>query len=156
MRVLFTDIEGVLATRSSMGRRWATRLPRADQPGKESPITPLHPECVERFNRLVSLTDAAVVVCTTWGRVFQKTALYRYLRDEGVDAEILGCTPTAQQYRLRGEDIQAWLAEHDPVRFCILDDHDDMGVLKNWLVQTDTDRGLQDHDVEKAIALLLP
>lgn len=157
MRVLFTDIEGVLATCASMGRSWHTRLPRADLPGKDSPITPLEATCVERFNRIVRLTDAEVVVCSIWGREFQTGPLCAYLRSNGVDSVILGRTPVAQQYRIRGEDIQQWLDEATaPIEsFCILDDHDDMGPLRDRLVQTKHAAGLQDQDVERAVRLLL-
>lgn len=155
MRLIFLDIDGVLADQTSMGKRWQVRLPRVGI-AKSSPVPPLAPSCVERFNRLVSLTGAKVVVCSTWGREFQTEGLGRYLWEEGVRCELLGRTPLCDVYRVRGEDIQQWLDETDaPVEsFCILDDHDDMAHLKGRLVRTDTNLGLQDRDVSVAMALL--
>lgn len=155
MRLIFLDIDGVLADRASMGKCWHMRLPRVGI-DKLSPVPPLSPSCVARFNRLVSLTGAKVVVCSTWGREFETEGLCQYLRDEGVRCEVVGRTPLRGVYRVRGEDIQQWLDDTDAQvdAYCILDDHNDMAHLKGRLVQTNADLGLQDRDVEAALALL--
>lgn len=156
MRVIFVDIDGVLATRTSMGRSWPTRLPRRNAPGRDGAVAPLDPDCIRHLNRLVRLTGAGIVISATWGREFETEPLRQYLADQGVRGQILGQTPTTQHCRIRGLDISQWLMDTGQAdRFCILDDHDDMGSLLPWLVKTNADVGLQDPDVSAALSLLL-
>jgi hypothetical protein len=55
----------------------------------------------------------------------------------------------------RGEEIAAWLADHDVGGYVIIDDHADMGELHGRLVQTHPAHGLQPGDVPRAIAILM-
>lgn len=156
MRVIFLDIDGVLNNRASSSL-WTVRLPRANMPGKTTPVPSFHADCVARFNRLVEQTGAVVVISSTWGRVFDFSAVKRYLEDEGVCCDVIDKTPVYMTCRPRGREIQQWLDDWqgEPIEsFCILDDHDDMQHLKGRLVQMRDNLGLQDRDVEAAIRLL--
>jgi hypothetical protein len=156
VRVIFLDIDGVLNNAISSGTRWCTRLPRVCRPGKTSAVPPYDPECVNRFNWLVSATGAKVVVSDTYGRRFVFEAVVQYLTDQGALCEVVGQTE-ARDYRPRGSDIQAWLAswQGEPIEsFCILDDHNDMGALRPYLVWTRRDTGLTEQDVQQAYRLL--
>lgn len=158
MRVIFLDIDGVLTNASKLCGYWRTRLPCSGIPGKTYAIAPFAPDCVERFNWLVAQTGADVCLSSTWGRLFQYRALTAYVAEQGVVCNIIGRTPVRlRRCRPRGSDIQQWLDEWqgEPVKsFVILDDHNDMVHLRDRLVLTRTDEGLQDTDVDKAIHIL--
>jgi len=58
--------------------------------------------------------------------------------------------------RCRGDEITAWLAKHgDGVEsFVILDDAEDMGAQRAFLLQTEYDKGLIDEIAEEAVRRL--
>lgn len=140
--VIFLDIDGVLAN-------VATRYRHGD------------PACVARLNRITDATGARIVVSSTWRfqpDIKDKMAAW------GVTGEVIGITPDGSKRDAnglyvsvpRGHEIYDWMfANHyDGTRIAILDDDNDMELLVDFLVRTDTYLGLQDADVDKAIALL--
>ena len=144
MKVIFLDIEGVLMNRGSQ------------QLGGEA-----DPQCVARLNRLTDSTGAALVVSSTW-RSQGLEEITGLLRGWGVTAPVAGITDDLSYMDLttsigiqRGDEIGQWLDAHPEVEaFVILDDDDDMGGLRPYLVQTDTDFGLTDDQVGRARLLL--
>ena len=136
MKVIFLDIDGVLAIRSSLRKGcWQ-----------------LDPGGVGRLNRLVRETQAKIVVSSTWriGRTLDQ--LKEVLAEQGVKIEpIIGVTPRTQMNGCRGDDIQRWLTDNPGVEvFVILDDDADMLHLLPSLVKTDMVSGLTDHHVSLA------
>ena len=144
MKVIFIDIEGVLVNMDS------ERLG-----GKADPA------CVARLNWLAESTGAALVVSSTW-RSQGQAEIEGILREWGVTAPVAGITDDLSYMDLttsigiqRGDEIGQWLDAHPEVEaFVILDDDDDMGGLRPYLVQTDTDFGLTDDQVGRARLLL--
>lgn len=144
MKIIFLDIEGVLVSFDSE---------RLD--GKADPA------CVARLNRLAESTGAALVVSSTW-RSQGLDEIEAILREWGVTAPVAGITDDLSYMDLtttigiqRGDEIGQWLDAHPEVEaFVILDDDDDMGGLRPYLVQTDTDSGLTDDQVGRARLLL--
>ncbi len=112
--------------------------------------------CVERVNRIVEATGAAVVISSSWRKAYHLGELTRILRNHGFrhDANVVGFTPVVG-LAPRGEEIQRWLDWHPHVgAVAILDDVDDMLHLKPRLVLTDMATGITDADVERAVGLL--
>jgi hypothetical protein len=131
------DIDGVLCTAKERGRG-------------------LNPQCVSNLNWLTARANADIVVSSTWR--FMKDVDER-LRTGGVRGKIIGCTPDLSRAKVipstsletgtkiylgatRGEEIQAWLDRHPKRPFVILDDDDDMGPLKPFLIQCTFEHGL--------------
>lgn len=87
--------------------------------------------------------------------------LQAVLNHRGFVGEVIDVTPslwrTPEGTRLfRGDEVQAWLAEHPEVSsFAILDDESDLAPLMHRLVKTSMERGLQAHHVDQVCALLL-
>lgn len=137
-RVIFLDIDGVLAPI----RRW-------DRYGD------LDPACIQVLNEIVTSAGADVVVSSTWR--YGKTAveLQEMLDAQGFKGRVLDKTPTGERGAVRGDEIAAWLAEHDVGGYVIIDDHADMGALHTHLVLTHPARGLQPADAPRAIDLLM-
>jgi HAD domain in Swiss Army Knife RNA repair proteins len=173
LRVIFLDIDGVLNSESYM-------LKLAAKHCQLEPHTPcdcfklyrqIDPEAIARLNRLVAVTEAKIVISSTWRKLFDPPDLRRILEDHGLVGEIIGETPDgandselraglrdgelAQDRVFRGNEIDFWLKRHPAVdRFVILDDGSDMMMHKNRLVQTDCEDGLCDEHVDLAIRVL--
>ena len=148
MKIIFQDFDGVLNSHKWIGAN--QHLFKAQQLFMH---TDVDPEAVARLQRIVDATGAKVVVSSTW-RLFNSLASLRAtLAKAGFDGEVIGKTP--QLGGPRGLEIQEWLNNNGPIEsFVILDDDSDMVHLKNKLVQTSFDDGLQDEHVEAAIKLL--
>ena len=136
--MIFLDIDGVLAP-----------ITRWDRYGD------LNPTCVQVLNEIVALGGADVVVSSTWRYGKTVGELQDILDARGFMGCVLDKTPTGLLGADRGEEIAAWLAEHDVGGFVIIDDHGDMGPLRSHLVQTHPVYGLQPADVPRAIAMLM-
>ena len=137
MKVIFLDFDGVLTTK-------LTRFSFGD------------PICVRELNRITTMTDADIVVSSTW-----RFAGLRSVREDmfnwGVAKVPIDITPRLlDDGKSRGEEIQQWLVENFGVtRFVILDDDTDMGNLRDKLVKCDTSIGLTPTLADFAIQKLL-
>lgn len=137
-RVIFLDIDGVLAPI----RRW-------DRYGD------LDRACMQVLNEIVAQSGADVVVSSTWRYGKTASELQEMLEAEGFSGRVVDTTPTGTPGSSRGEEISAWLAEHDVSRYVIIDDHVDVGDLRSHLVQTQPAQGLQSTDARRVIAILM-
>ena len=139
MRIIFIDIEGGL-----------TRNGEPDQ------------AAVTRLNALAERTGAQLVITSTW-RGQEEAALAALLRDWGVSAPVAGLTDDLSYLDFttpiglhRGDEVGQWLDRHPGVEdFVILDDDDDMGGLKPFLVKVEENTGLTDEQAEVAARALM-
>ena len=136
--MLFLDIDGVLAPI----RRW-------DRYGD------LDPACIRVLNDIVARADADVVVSSTWRYGKTVAELQEMLEAWGFTGRVVGVTPTGAPGTARGDEIAAWLAEHDVSGYAIVDDHGDVGELRARLVVTQPAHGLRAADAPQVIATLL-
>lgn len=167
MRILFLDFDGVL-------NGLETREP-------PSPIHAglfLNPVLVERVNRVCEATGAKVVLSTTWrGRArYPKGHAMHVAFEEVVEAlrlagarfEVIGGTPdlsrpdsltrdgeTIELWRApeRRKEIAAWIEEHKPEAFAIVDD-DRGAAIEGHFVGCDPKRGLSEEGMREAIRIL--
>jgi hypothetical protein len=107
------------------------------------------------LNEIVTRGQADVVVSSTWRYGKTVAELQEMLEGQGFTGRVVDTTPTGAPGAERGEEIAAWLAEHDVSGYVIIDDHVDMGELHSHLVQTQPAHGLQAADAPRAIAVLL-
>jgi hypothetical protein len=136
-RVIFLDIDGVVAP-----------ICQWDRYGD------LDPGCIKRLNEIVAQGSAEVVVSSTWRHSMTVAQLQEALAAQGFIGSIVGITPSLGG-AIRGDEIAAWLAEHDVAGYVILDDHVDMGALRPQLVVTHPAHGLRPDDVPRAVATLM-
>src|SRR2546428_10273295 len=137
VRMIFLDIGGVLAR----VRSW-------DRYGD------LEPACIQVLNEIVARGQADGVVSSGLRHGKTVAELQSILEAQGFTGRVLDRTPTGTPGADRGEEIAAWLAEHDVGGYVIIDDHVDMGLLHGHLVQTQPAHGLQPADAPRAIAML--
>jgi len=114
----------------------------------------LEPACIQILNEIVARGDADVVVSSTWRYGKTVAELQEMLEAHGFVGRVLDKTPSGTPGAGRGEEIAAWLAQHAVGGYVIIDDHVDMGALRDHLVQTQPAQGLQPADAPRAIAVL--
>jgi hypothetical protein len=142
INIIFLDFDGVLVTTASAFRRRDAREV-ADR------------DAVEALNYLLGETGARLVVISQWRLDYSEEELRGLLEAWGVQAEMLGVTPSAET---RSEEIQMWLDEYrgdSPIgSFVILDDMTDMGHLAHRLVNTEFETGLTIGHAREALGLM--
>ena len=137
-RVVFLDIDGVLAPI----RRW-------DRYGD------LEPACIHVLNEIVAGAGAGVVVSSTWRYGKTVAELQAMLDAAGFNGSVIDKTPLGPPGADGGDEIAAWLEEHDVAGYVIVDDHANMGTLHARLLLTHPGRGLQRADATRAIEILM-
>lgn len=110
MKVIFLDIDGVLNSYATQPK---------DDVGK---LFSIHPPLAARWAKLLRDTGAVGVLSSSWRHdIHWKQVMFT----NGV-AGLIDRTPELRD-RIRGEEIDAWLAEHPQVTaYAILDDDSDM------------------------------
>lgn len=137
MRVLFLDIDGVL--------------------NHGDANTYFEGEKVEILNKILTTTDAKLVVTSTWRLGATPAEMDQMLASQGViPGRVVGVTPYLNDQR--GQEIQEWLSEwaqrYDVKKIVILDDRNDLEPLSNVLVRTTKMMGLTEQDATLAIQYL--
>ena len=167
MKILFLDFDGVLNHRGWFENKRA----RAEEDDRRE----FCPRSIEALNTITA-AGAKVVISSSWRLMHELPYLKRLLRDEGVNAEVIGKTPnlwnstsdggTIVTAEPRGHEILAWIeganadakrrgASGTPVEgVVILDDDTDMACMAPWHVKTEFDEGLRSSHVAKALELL--
>lgn len=144
LSVLFLDIDGVLNN-----LEWE-RL--TDRRFRRPNIDPVN---VRHFNDLCVKVQPHIILSSAWR--MEKTpaqiAAEMVKRGFRYPRRIAGQTPELPG-RPRGEEIMEWVAvaprELVDLPMLVLDDRNDMGVVRPFLLQTDPEHGLTAADVERA------
>jgi hypothetical protein len=148
-KIIFLDIDGVIN---------ASDLPPLY--GEGWPESHLETHLIEKVNEIVKITDAQIVISSSWRIRFNLAELTEMLKNKGLKAKIIGVTPRIKRrfgkVVLRGEEIQDWLDAYPYKieKFVILDDVADMGHLMPRLIKTEDEIGITDQHVELAIKML--
>lgn len=104
--------------------------------------------------------DLKIVISSTWRLGLTIKHLRKLFKSRGFAYwdHIIGKTPNLRSEKLvRGDEIKNWLDNNvvkGPYDFVILDDDSDMSVVKDHLIQTDSDRGLDYKNVCLALYFL--
>lgn len=160
MKVIFLDIDGVL---NSFEKHADLTMPHnAWNPETMNAFgikLEVFDEQIERVNRITAETGAKLVLSSSWriGYLADWADVVIHLHNSGLKGFIVGRTPHRDDLNTRGQEIVAWFKDHPSEKiesFIILDDDNRMDPVMNRLVQTDHQVGIQDNDVEKAIAML--
>lgn len=154
-RVLFLDIDGVLATSATYRRCTCPHLKQwipVDEVGWHREDELLGASQVKWLNILLRLSGARLVLSTSWREQVPYARLAELLRMAGVETEISGYTPPAGERR---DEIAEWMREHDvaPEDVVILEDREAMGDLEGRTVRTTMRLGLGRRHVRRALAL---
>jgi hypothetical protein len=140
-KILFLDIDGVLNS-----DEW-------HKTGYKSSIDDLDPNLVRKLNSL----DCEVVITSSWGCDNGQT--WKALRRKGFNLKVIGYTErTNNDWTVRGNMIKKWLYDncHNiDYQYAILDDDSDMLLeQKDHFVQTNSEIGVTDEDINKIKIIL--
>lgn len=106
------------------------------------------------LNELYRQCSYDIVVSSTWRMGMTVEELQYLLIKSGFDPDIKVIDKTPVLHTERGQEIQAWIDEHNFTGdFIIIDDDSDMCHLKNKLVQPNTYIGMTLYDFRKALKL---
>ncbi len=138
MKIIFLDIDGVLNSFASIAEN----------------VHLVSDKCLH-MRLIIKATGAKVVVSSTWRIGETVPILDMMLWRSGMPYQsVIDVTP--QLEGIRGNEIEAWLKEHDEVsRYCIIDDDSDFhDYQKRYFVQTRMEHGLIARHCEQVIKIL--
>lgn len=164
-KVIFLDFDGVLNSDE-------TEI----EPSSIHPYLYLEPRLAKLVQQICDRTEAVIVLSTSWRtRIHAAWAGESYLSlDElrealshvGLTAELVDVTPdlaredyigragmTIWRCPPRHKEIAAWVEQHQPKSFVILDDDINAGI-ENHFVHTLAVTGITQEDVDKAVEIL--
>lgn len=168
MRVIFLDIDGVLNTDEHLRATtqqlmtelgcstfrdfhhafWGGRIP-VESLGKL-----FFPPCVERFNRFVVLTNAQIVLSTSWRKHRSLDEMIAILKQAGVERAPCAMTP----YKLssnKSMEISWWLRDNPLDNFVVFDDDPiHLSAHEGRVVRCDSCEGLSVQDCLKGLEIL--
>lgn len=165
MEVIFLDIDGVLNSFDNLHALNA--LYKCKLASSRDEFGQLFDErCVRWLRYIIERTEAKIVISSTWrSSGIDKLKTMWQMRD--LAGEIIDCTPTyVDDYIVnlhactnneadRGYEIQQWIEENKPKRYCIIDDDNDMlGIQMPFFVRTDNKIGLDYKTAHRVIAIL--
>lgn len=159
MRLVFLDIDGVLAPFSSFGASQLDRYVCHDIIPKG--VLQFEPSCVAELNAICEGGKASVVVSSSWrGHIRDLELMRKMLNAQGVMAPVIGMTPIWDRDipgldQSRGGEIRYFMEPLDVESFVILDDCDMgfVGLEDRW-VKTNSSYGLLRNHTVDAINLL--
>jgi hypothetical protein len=164
VRIVFLDIDGVLATSGTYKRARVELVPQASAKplavpteGRGSPPvggatqawgsptkTWTHPgedllcaDLAANVQELCVKADARIVLSTSWRNLHPLETLKGWLAAKGLTTEIVGVTPDLFGKR-RGMEIDAWMAENGRTApdIVILEDEEDVAPYRGRQIQT--------------------
>ena len=166
-KILFLDFDGVLNTENYQARLRSRGLPTWDGYG---PL--FDPEAVDNLRKILDLTDAGVVICSSW-KLEGLDRMRALWRDRRLPGKVTDITPDAlfhadiltidlddpdtfKQLAGKGNEVRLWLGRHpDDVRYAILDDVPDFLPCQTpFYVMTAPRTGITPEDAMKVIEIL--
>jgi hypothetical protein len=150
MKVIFADFDGVLNS-----TQWFFKQDRDGNYGIDDfcPIA-----CSNLMRILEEVPNTRIVVSSSWRHGRSVEELRNILQKNGIVSEyVIDKTPDLKG-QIRGKEIAAWLESYKGFEkieeFVIIDDDEDMGILKKHLVKTDGYEGLMWSKMKKVMKML--
>ncbi len=155
MKVIFLDIDGVLVTRNSIKYQYLN-FP------DETNIR-FSKKAVKNLNKLIRLTEAKVVISSTWRLFHSLEKLQNIFEEQKIKGEIISTTSvekaSIEEDIPRGQKIADWLSENTNIeKYVIIDDDVKADCIQSHpfnCVETSYKRGFSPDDrFKEAIAIL--
>lgn len=151
MKVLFLDIDGVLNSHQWVMNGGGYGYAMRDRPPSKETLK-WDPAAVRNLRNVIEATGAQIVVSSSWrgfGRNARQAWQEMFACYDWPDAPVIDETPDLNRlengiyvFRIRGDEVAAWLACHPEVqRYVCLDDDSDFRP-EQPLVKTDIRFGL--------------
>ena len=116
-KIIFLDFDGVMVTDRYQEEQIASGGVLRDSHGAV-----FDPECVRNLRQIIDITDARIVVTSTWKMSLGLDGIIWMWSNRHLPGNILDVTPDIAPIH-RGNEIAAWLAaQTGAVRYVIIDD----------------------------------
>ncbi|MFD0698031.1 HAD domain-containing protein [Paenibacillus sp. GCM10027628] len=145
MKLIFLDIDGVMVTSRHM-------IQSNKYFGHE-----FDPDCISNLQDILHKTDASIVVSSSWreGRTLKQ--LQSIFEINGIN-KVIGMTPIIDG-AIRGREVKEYLKNTEESgmkisKFVIIDDEEEMGDLKTFLIETEFKTGITDNIKNQVIDFL--
>lgn len=154
MRIIFLDIDGVLASFDYLRIISHLKEKNPDRYGYAFDL-----RCVKNLQWILNeCPDVKIVISSSW-KSMKINKLLDMWKIRDLPGEIIDITPDLLRTKIessRGDEIQEWLSKHSEVKsYVIIDDDSDMLLHQmDRFVKTDPIIGLTVKDSEKAIKIL--
>lgn len=140
MKVVFLDVDGVLNGHEWIHRREGARI---------------NPEPARNVHLLLKYTKAKVVISSTWRSWVNRGSMTavgfsNMLETHGINADVIDVLPRGHVEE-RATQILAWVAEHKPSKYVVLDDLPLVGVP---LIRCDPGFGFRPFQISEAVKIL--
>ncbi|MBQ0084071.1 MAG: hypothetical protein KBS52_04825 [Clostridiales bacterium] len=152
MKILFLDFDGVV---NSGAYRENFELYEAN---------PIEPQKLELIKRIADETSAKIVLTSTWRKFWREDGPQD--NEKGIlierlfgDCGLKVCSKTPElDFFCRDKEVKAWLESNPEAEaYCVLDDLSEFfeePSVKEHLVLTNSETGITEEDVSKAIGIL--
>ena len=161
MKVLFLDIDGVLNSLDNVYSRIYLWKHSNKNKSRDEYGDIFDERCVRWLQYIIEKTDCKIVVSSTWRKGGLKY-IHNLWKFRNLPGEVIDITPSVVDNNLislygeeadRGYEIQQWIEDNSPERYCIVDDDNDM-LSCQIFVKTDSAFGLTRKDAMKIIRIL--
>ncbi len=117
-----------------------------------------HADSVAELTRILTETDACIVISSTWRKLFTVEQLRTAFESWGISGErVVGATPKTDR-AFRGQEVKLWLAEFarcgNQIKTWVAIDDDSDFYDDQYLIQTSFETGLTKKQADAAIAAL--
>lgn len=143
-KVIFLDIDGVLAVHQDDESDISFFLK-----GTTYPFTP---ECVMVLNEILRLTNAEIVLTSSWRLFFNREEIQRIFEENGVFKSPIDFTSIIPEDD-RNREVELFIQKYKIQKFLILDDIN-YGFAKDFFIRTNGKKGLNDEHISRAVSTL--
>lgn len=149
-KIIFLDFDGVMVTDKYLTQLMADGYSIEDEYGSF-----FDSDCVKNLKEIIDLTDAEIVVTSTWKMTLGLDGLQAMWETRNLPGKVVGVTPDIDSVH-RGDEIAAWLAVNPSVvSYVIIDDYPILDFFREdqlqHLFKVDEMVGLDEETVKKVI-----
>lgn len=148
-KYIFLDFDGVLNT-----EQFQAELAIEGKPCKDIYGPLFDPRAIKQLSYIIKMTGAKIVITSSWRFIHSLKVLQQMWIERGLPGMVYSTLTTENSTKARGEEIMIWLHGNDN-RYVILDDEYDFDTKQqDYVIITNSIRGLSQKDAEKAIEIL--
>lgn len=148
-KVIFLDIDGVLATNAQYFMN-STKFKKKNKWAEELRVQyPFDKGCVKIFNEILELTDAEIILSSSWRIIYNLEELDIIFKKNDVIKSPVDITPnnfvSSDMTKTRAAEIESYLMENEVGRYVVIDD---LPVGKYMQLTNDDDKFVKTIDSE--------
>jgi len=143
-RAIFLDIDGVLVLASSLlqsRKLWFNHT-----------ACPFVKDCVDVLNRIIEITDAEIVLTSSWRLEYDWKVIGEIFAFNGVKKEPIAMTENFG-FWIRSKEIEHFLRENKVIQFVILDDTKIFNFDEHF-IQINPNKGLTKRRIKRILQIL--